>query len=686
MADKRPYTKRNPEYWQTRHNRPVPAPQPVIVQTTAAAPTVSPEHVRPFPEIVYGSTQLNAIASSSAPQSLTRGPGVNSGMVDSDAFANIRAIPTPYGGFDGNRDGGGYVGCSDAINLCVRAWTAFAPVTNAIESAVEFSSQPLFVKSTNDTVKTFFTEWLRAINIGDLKEHYFREYYRSGNVFLYRFDGKFGPAYYGNFHSSFGAKENRVPIRYELLNPANVFVPSGLSYPYTYVRLLSTWECERLRTPLTEQDRQVFNDLPPEAKSQIKNGASNPQGIYLQMEPSRLRFSFYKKQPYDPMAVPFVWRVLPSLEWKLGLTKMDKRLARTIEHAILIVTNGEAPNQYNGGNGINQNNIARLQSLFSNPTINRVLVADYTTKAEWLIPDIQEILGPEKYQVVNEDIREALQSILGDGDKFANAMIKAQVFIQRLEEGQRKFLDDFLLPEVKAICDTMGFRTVPEVGFMKINLQDKTVFQRIITQLAQIGILTAPQAVEAIETGVMPDSHEMERGQEEYRKQREKGLYEPLIGGQKKEDGAGANGRPAGTGKTPQSVTRKSSPIGTSKAGVEAAGASEAFSMKTYGECLLQSQALASEVEKALRKRYKVKGPLTEAQAGVAHSLVKAIITTEPRDKWASAVASVVAKPPVVPGKVSDELVDISTEYGVDDFDAALLRHCRTEAPAQVAA
>jgi hypothetical protein len=202
-----------------------------------------------------------------------------------------------------------------------------------------------------------------------------------------------------------------------------------------------------------------------------------------------------------------------------------------------------------------------------------------------------------------------------------------------------------------------------------------------VTQLGQIGILTGPQVIEAIETGVMPDAHEMEAGQEAFKKARDKGLYQPLIGGQKDDKAAGPNGRPAGTSKTPQSGTRKSSPIGTSKASAE--DASDAFSMRTFGECLRESEALAAEVEKALRKRYSVKGPLTEAQESVAHSLVKAIIATEPREKWATVAAAAVAKPPVVPAEVAAEIQDISGRYQVDAFDAALLTHCWTEAPVQ---
>lgn len=671
---KRPYVKRNEAYWNRKS---APVASPVVVNTVAAAPAVTPQ---PFPDIEYGNTQVLTASSREALANCGPGPGpsyrgsqTNNGLADPAAFQNIRALPSTYVGYTGNRS---YAGMQEPIMLCMQAWGGVPVVRNAIEVAVEFSSQPLWFKSDNQTVQTFFEEWWKIIQGNRLVEQSMREYYRSGNVFFYTFHGKFGPAYYKNFQRAFGSKENRIPIRYELLNPSNVFVPTGLTFPYTYVRLLSTYELERLKHPITEQDKQAFNDLPKMVKDQIRAGDTFPMGVWLPMDATRLRFFFYKKQDYEPLAIPMVWPVLPDVEWKLTLKKMDMELARKIEQAILVVTHGEKPDQYNGGNGINQNNMARLQAFFTNQSILRVLVADYTTKVEWAIPDVQGILGPEKYQIVDHDIREGLQSILTGDDKFANAQIKAKIFIQRLEEGQNRFLNDFLLTEIQSICDKMGFRNVPLVGFQKIDLSDETVMARVITQMGQIGILTAEQVVKAIDTGILPDSTEMKRGQEAYKKDREDGLYEPLIGGQKDEEAAGPNGRPGGSG-TKQS-TKKISPIGTSTGSEEPQRV--AFSMKGYADCLKASQDLHEQVVKALCKRYKIK-QLDEGQMTVAGLLTKNIVTTQPVAGWRKAIAKTLDAPTEVSPEIAAEVDQLQLDYSVDAFDAALLRHCRTTAP-----
>ncbi len=671
MAEKRSYTKKNTEYWENRKNIAPAAQIPAItIQNGLSAPNITPV---PTPDINYGSTQVSKAGqsyASSGGESTTsvRGRQLNNGTVDAGAFQNIRALPLPWEcGGGGSRD---YVGMNNAITLCSRAWAGVSVARNAIEVAVEFSNQPLYIKTSNETVKKFFQEWFYAVKMEKLKEQFFREYYRSGNVFLYKFDGKFGPAYYKNFQQSFGTKANKIPIRYSLLNPSNVFVPTGLTYPYTYVRLLSTYDIARLKNPLTEQDKQVYESLPAEVKSQITAGGNNPVGIYIPMDPSRLRFAFYKKQDYEPLAVPMIYPVLPDLEWKMALKKMDMSLARTIERAILLVTTGEKVDQYGGG--INQNNIARLQALFQNQTIDRTLVADYTVDAKWLIPDIEEILGPDKYKIVNDDIREGLQSILSGNDKFANAQIKAKIFIQRLEEGQKEFLNEFLMPEIVSICENMGFRTVPKVGFQKIDLQDEAITARIYAQLGQLGILTAEEVVQALETSVLPDADEMVTSQQEYKKARDKGLFNPLIGGQKDDGTGNANGRPPGTSGIKQS-TKKVSPIGTSRG-------YDAFSIAAIVRNMKASEELVDEVTKTLKKRFKVKA-LNEAQEGVAQSLAKIVMATQPREKWKVSVASTLEKPPVISKDVESDLDGIAETYEVDSWMAGILRHSRTSAP-----
>ena len=53
-----------------------------------------------------------------------------------------------------------------------------------------------------------------------------------------------------------------------------------------------------------------------------------------------------------------------------------------------------------------------MQSLFTNESVGRVLIADYTTKAEFVVPRIADLLTPQKYEIFDRDIRLGLNNIL----------------------------------------------------------------------------------------------------------------------------------------------------------------------------------------------------------------------------------------------------------------------------------
>ena len=108
----------------------------------------------------------------------------------------------------------------------------------------------------------------------------------------------------------------------------------------------------------------------------------------------RLDWNFYKKQDYEPFAVPMGYPILEDLNAKSELKKMDLAISRTMQQAILLVTMGTEPEK----GGINHENLKKMQSLFGNESVGRVLIADYTTKAEFAeVKDSRTIPGELTY-------------------------------------------------------------------------------------------------------------------------------------------------------------------------------------------------------------------------------------------------------------------------------------------------
>ena len=237
--------------------------------------------------------------------------------------------------------------------------------------------------------------------------------------------------------------------------------------------------------------------------------------------------------------------VLDDINWKLEMKKMDMAVTRTTQQAILLITMGTEPEK----GGINQKNLESMQKLFENQSVGRVLIADYTTKAEFVIPDIAALIGPEKYEVVDRDIQIGLNNILIGNEKFANQSIKVQVFIERLKQAREAFINEFLIPEIRRISKDLGFKNFPMPHFQDIDLKDDLQYSRVYTRLVELGVLTPEEGIQAIETGRLPNEEESKLAQEKFKSLKDNGLYQPLIGGPKLDAG-----RPAGTTGIPQST------------------------------------------------------------------------------------------------------------------------------------
>ena len=600
-----------------------------------------------------------------------------------DRYPNIQSIGMPFETTEGN------FGISNAISVCYQAYFGYAVLRNAINLLADFSISRIHVKTTNQRLKSFVETWFDAINLNQFMSQFFLEYYRSGNVFIYKWSGRISEDGFNMLKESYSSageviaakKSPIVPIRYTILNPMQVYLQRGASYTYGYVRMLSTYEIERLKNPQTEEDKQLFNSFPEDIQRQIKQGGAW-RWLFVPLDQNRLYYVFYRKQDYEPLAVPLAFPVLNDIEFKLNLRRMDTALANTVEQVLLLVTTGRAADQWNQVAGAK--NLAALQTLFQTQTVGRVLIADYTTKAEWKIPDIKELLGPEKYARVDQDIKEGLQYMFFGEDKFANASIKTRIFIESLKEGRRAFIENFLLPEVKKICEVMNFKNIPELEFEEIQIQDEAVMNRLYVQLAQLGLLDPTEAFTAMKTGLLPNKDESIEHQKQYSAERQKGLYTPLIGGP--QQGGAMNGRPSGSGGTP-APRQVATPIGQKKAIKKKAtgGVSDLpeskyrFGMMKIADNIVKMNALRDNVEIALAKRFEVK-ELNDAQKSVATSIAQSVVLNEGDDtKWDKVVASYIKKPKELTSQVRAELSDIIAEFGVDSWMATVLSNSKVQ-------
>ena len=454
-----------------------------------------------------------------------------------------------------------------------------------------------------------------------------------------------------------------MPVRYTILNPADIQISGNISFASSKLyKVLNPYEIMRLKDPQTDEDKEILEALPEEAIKQLKSqGRGNNAILTMPLDPNKVRAVFYKKQDYEPFGVPMGYPVLEDINFKAEMKKMDMALTRTMQQMILLVTMGTEPDK----GGVNQKNLAAMQNLFENESIGRVLIADYTTKAEFVIPKIADLLDPRKYEIVDKDIQIGLNNLLVGAEKFANQSAKTDVFIARLTQARETFINDFLMPEIKHIAKTLGMRNYPTPVFEDIKLKDTYNNNRIYSRLMELGILTPEEGLEALQSGRLPSKEESLDSQKDYVDYKEEGFFAPIAQNQGLQQGGtqSGSGRPDGTS-SPQN-TKTVTPIGESKA-------EKVFSLEAVKDNMILAEKLSKKIETELKKKHEL-DELSKDQLAIASQITDIIIVNEEPKSWIRKAKGYVTKPiDKNPDRVK-RVQSIAAEHQVDEYLAGIL-------------
>jgi len=640
-----------------------------------------------------------------------------------DRFKNIEDGLVPFRNsssiYGDNRSG---VDIRDAVVLCQKCYWNFALFRNIIDLMTEFSIDEVYYKGGSKQSRAFFEALFKKINIWDLQDKFYREYYRSGNVFIYRFDCDVKPNDIRNIVQTLAVKDPfaskrvtpigdpildqnkpmgdpskdkngligyptgypkpknggnpllqqgdvklviepmKMPARYIILNPADINMLGTANFSYgIYYKVLTEYEVSRLRNLQTQEDIEVFNSLPTFTKDQIRAGV---RSVYIPLDTKKVNIVFYKKQDYEPFAVPMGYPVLEDINAKIEMRRIDMAISRTMQQMVLLVTAGNEPAK----GGINQKNLDALRSLFTNQSVGRVLIADYTTKAEFVVPAIAELLDPKKYEIIDRDINIGLNNVFLSEEKFANQQQKIEIFVKRLEQAKEAFLNNFLIPEIKRIAKSLNFKNYPTPYYDGTSFKDDTSYAKIYASLIGMGVLTPEQGLKAIQTNKLPENDEIEPGQQAYKEMRDEGMFVPLVGGAKPQGPAGGAGRPTGGGAP---MAQKVSPIGTSNASVIKNPQIE-FSVKKLKENMLLAQSVEENIFTFLKKKHKIK-KLNESQLSAATDVLGIIMTNEEPENWDKSIASYCENPIDKNQERVNQILDVCANHQITNYLGALL-------------
>ena len=563
--------------------------------------------------------------------------------------------------FDYSRDS---VDVRDAIQLCQKAYFNVPAFRSTIDMLSDFADSDLFLEGGSAKARNFVNAWFKRIKIHDIKSQYFREYYRSGNVFMYRLDGKIKTADTGRILETYGAtKSVPIPIKYLIMNPTDIATKGSISFnDFQYFKVLTPYEISRLKDPKTDHEIEMYNSLPEDVQVRIQNNtATTTERLYIKLSSDLLHVVFAKKQDYEPLSVPYAFSVLDDINKKLELKKIDQAISRSIENVVLLVTMGAEPDK----GGVNHKALAAMQNIFKNQSVGRVLVSDYTTKADFVIPDLRKVIGPEKYEILNRDIQEGLQNVLLGDNKYADGQLKMKIFIQRLEESRSQFIKDFLQPEVRRICKAAGMRSWPEVKFVKTDTLDNSDMTKLATRMMELGVLTPEQGMSVVHNGIFPKAEELISAQDKFKEQREDGYYMPLVNSinlfQNEEESA-PEAKPEAAPVAPSGGR----PIGVSNS---------SFSKKH----IVEATQMVSEFEFRAYRDFALKfglEELDEERKDLVSQACESIIVSKPIGEWDKTLSSIVENLDNLSElNVSPDVLDVGSKHQLDDMSSAILYH-----------
>ena len=195
-------------------------------------------------------------------------------LTRTDAYFHIENGIDPFqlGGRGSNKND--FISVNDAIRLTQKAYYNFSIFRATIDIMTEFSSNKIFLREGNNKSRDFFDQLFKKVNIINLQERFFREYYRSGNVFLYRFEStpqtedlsKLNKAYQTSV-----AKNLILPAKYIILNPVDIVAGGNISFASSqFFKNLNGYEVDRLKDPKTQEDKDFLASLPPNIIEDIK--------------------------------------------------------------------------------------------------------------------------------------------------------------------------------------------------------------------------------------------------------------------------------------------------------------------------------------------------------------------------------------------------------------------------------
>jgi len=389
------------------------------------------------------------------------------------------------------------------IASCREAYENAGIIGNAIDLMVDFALEGFDIVHEDPAIQTFYQSWATKIDLGSICMQILKCYFRDGNVPIYTSRGRIKAKEINTLKKAVSAKTlfindknpaKVIPYKYQILDIMNLDrYGSETLGDVRYQYKISLDDYALIRSPKTEQDQASVKSLENNISEEDFN--TMKEGGYINIAADRLIILYYKKDDYRAWANPMFWRIISDIQYKKLMRDMDISICESVINTLTIVSLGATKE----GLPPDENVLKRFASLLKTPSKSQTIVWNDLIDIKSSYPPVDTILGKEKYEQVDADIRAGLgiaEVVLnGQGNNYSNSFLSVKTLLERLEGG-RQVLLEWLTEETNKVAKAMGFKKPAWFKMHHMSLRDEDAEKKLLLELVDRNMLSYQTCVD----------------------------------------------------------------------------------------------------------------------------------------------------------------------------------------------
>lgn len=471
----------------------------------------------------------------------------------------------------------------EIIKMCWNAYLYDPIVGNVIDLMTDFSVEGIEIQHPNKSVQSFLNNWWALIKGNKVLNSIFSDVFRTGICMVQKRTSKIDKALQNKIAQATGSLDEKkfplpdkklqsreIPHEYFTYDPRSIRVygdetVGGVTY---YIEL-----DDNSVNALYGSDKEMINEALKNKTLVSKNGLK----YEFLLPKDKIVYLAWRKASYSKYGLSFITRILESLLVKRKFLHMLRGASDNWLSAIRIWKLGQ---QKGGPETIimpSRADYARLAKTIKShqPGASLDVLWNFAIELEEHYAPVDKIFSSVPLDLINREIKYGLGVpdvlIDGSGGNFSNSFLAIKTLVERLEYARELIMSEFLMPELRMISESLGFRKLPIVKWGHINLRDEATILKLVLQLRDRKLISKESLLKEFDYNwVIEHSRILEEELEKTKKGPDDPMKDygpffidnpPIAGGGKPGVNPSARGRPSGKSK-PNTKRRSVTPKG----------------------------------------------------------------------------------------------------------------------------